>query len=502
MSSTTSAAADRAEPPAGRHIVVVGGGIAGLAAAHALCRDAGPGTHVTVLEGSPRIGGKLSAAEIAGVPVDEGAESMLARRPEGTGLAREVGLAEDLQPPATASATLWTRGALRPMPRGHIMGVPGDLSSLAASGVLSPAGLARLPVDHALPPHPYEDDVTVGKFVAARLGHEVVDRLVEPLLGGVYAGDAYAISLESAMPQLLPAARAGGSLLTAVRDLLDRAPDPAGAGPVFAGIRGGIGRLPHAVADAITASGRGTVRTNATVRALHRTPDGWQLVVGDTRTPESIDADAVVVAVPAAPASRLLAPHSHVAAVELGSIEYAGMAIVTLAFRRADLGTELPGSGFLVPPVDGRRIKASTFASNKWGWIAEADPDMFVLRTSLGRAGEQAVLQRDDADLIADSLADLHDAVGLGAVPVETRVTRWGGGLPQYAVGHRGRVACVEDAVERLPGLAVCGAAYDGVGIPACIASGQRAAASVLASVGAWGASGSRGSRGSAGSRG
>ncbi|HSA48829.1 MAG TPA: protoporphyrinogen oxidase [Yinghuangia sp.] len=481
MSSTTG-------EPAGPHVVVVGGGIAGLAAAYTLCRDAPPGVRVTVLEGSPRVGGKLSAVEIAGVPVDEGAESMLARRPEGTALAREVGLGDDLQPPATATATLWTRGALRPMPRGHIMGVPGDLASLAASGVLSPAGLARVPLDHALPRHPYEDDVTVGKFVAARLGHEVVDRLVEPLLGGVYAGDPYAISLAAAVPQLLPFARSGGSLLNGVRGLLDRAPDPAAAGPVFAGIRGGIGRLPVAVAAAIGASGRGAVRTGATVRELRRTTTGWRLVVGEARAPEAVDADAVVVAVPAAPAARMLAPHAPVAAAELGSVEYAGMAIVTMAFRRADLGAELPGSGFLVPPVDGRRIKASTFASNKWGWIADADPDTFVLRTSLGRAGDVAPLQRDDADLVADSLADLREAVGIDAVPVETRVTRWGGGLPQYAIGHLGRVACVEDAVRQLPSLAVCGAAYRGVGIPACIASGESAAAAVLASLegGGW----------------
>ncbi|UGQ13785.1 protoporphyrinogen oxidase [Yinghuangia sp. ASG 101] len=465
------------------HVVVVGGGIAGLAAAHALCRDAPPGLRVTVLEGSPRVGGKLSAVEIAGVPVDEGAESMLARRPEGTRLAREVGLGDDLQPPATATATLWTRGALRPMPRGHIMGVPGDIAALARSGVLSREGLVRVPVDCTMPPHTYEDDVTVGEFVAARLGREVVDRLVEPLLGGVYAGDAYAISLAAAVPQLLPVAHAGGSLLDGVRELLDRAPDPAVAGPVFAGIRGGIGRLPVAVAAAVAASGRGTVRTGATVRELRRTATGWQVIVGDTRAPEAVDADAVVVAVPAAPAARLLAPHSPVASAELGAVEYAGMAIVTMAFRRADLGTELPGSGFLVPPVDGRRIKASTFASNKWAWIADADPDTFVLRTSLGRAGDVAPLQRDDADLVADSLADLRDAVGIAATPVETRVTRWGGGLPQYALGHVGRVACVEQAVRQVPRLAVCGAVYHGVGIPACVASGESAAADVLASL-------------------
>ncbi|WP_406300351.1 protoporphyrinogen oxidase [Embleya sp. NBC_00888] len=464
----------------GRHIVVVGGGIAGLTAAWVLLRDGDPRLTVTVLEGSARVGGKLHAGTIAGVAVDEGAESMLARRTESIDLAREVGLAADLRPPSTASASLWTRGALRPMPRGHVMGVPGDLEPLAASGVLSPAGLARIPLDHALAPHRYEDDVSVGRYVAERVGHEVVDRLVEPLLGGVYAGNSYDISLAAAVPQLLPFARGGGSLVAGVRGLLERAAERPG-GPVFMGIRGGVGRLPVAVAGAVVATGRGEIRTRTTVRELERTPTGWRLVTGPTDAPVPIEADAVVLAVPAAPAARLLRPHSTVAAVELSSIEYAGMALVTLAFRRADLATVPEGSGFLVPPIDGRRIKASTFASNKWGWIADADPDTFVLRTSLGRAGEEAVLQREDADLVADSLADLRDAIGPMAEPIDAKVTRWGGGLPQYAVGHLGRIACVRDAVERLPRLAVCGAVYEGVGIPACVASATSAAADVLA---------------------
>ncbi|WP_439677033.1 protoporphyrinogen oxidase [Embleya sp. MST-111070] len=464
----------------GRHVVVVGGGIAGLTAAWVLLRDGDPGLTVTVLEGASRVGGKLHAGSIAGVAVDEGAESMLARRFEAIDLAREVGLGDDLQPPATAGASLWTRGALRPMPRGHVMGVPGDLEPLAASGVLSPAGLARIPLDHALAPHRYEDDVSVGRYVAERLGHEVVDRLVEPLLGGVYAGNAYDISLAAAVPQLLPIARSGGSLVAGVRHLLDAAAERP-AGPVFMGVRGGVGRLPLAVAGAVVAGGRGSIRTRTTVRELERTPTGWRLITGPTNAPVPIEADAVVLAVPAAPAARLLRPHSTVAAVELSSIEYAGMALVTLAFRRADLASMPAGTGFLVPPVDGRRIKASTFASNKWGWLAESDPDLFVLRTSLGRAGEEAVLQREDAELIADSLDDLREAVGLTAEPIDTRVTRWGGGLPQYAVGHLGRIACVRDAVERLPRLAVCGAAYEGVGIPACVASATKAATEVLA---------------------
>ncbi|MBI0384461.1 FAD-dependent oxidoreductase, partial [Streptomyces albiflaviniger] len=180
-------------PGAGRtgHVVVIGGGIAGLAAAHRLLDG---GARVTVLEASGRLGGKLRSGEIEGVPVDLGAESMLARRPEAVELARAVGLSDRLQPPATATASLWTRGGLRPMPKGHVMGVPGDLEPLAASGVISEEGLARIARDRELPPTPVGEDVALGGYLAERLGREVVDRLVEPLLGGVYAGDVYRTS--------------------------------------------------------------------------------------------------------------------------------------------------------------------------------------------------------------------------------------------------------------------------------------------------------------------
>uniref|UniRef100_UPI001E50CADB protoporphyrinogen oxidase n=1 Tax=Streptomyces albospinus TaxID=285515 RepID=UPI001E50CADB len=202
------------------HVVVVGGGISGLAAAQRLLEG---GARVTLLEASGRLGGKLLAGEIAGVPVDLGAESMLARRPEAVELARAVGLGERLQPPGTATASLWTRGALRPMPKGHVMGVPGDLAPLAASGVISPEGMARIAEDETLPRTEAGADVAVGEYVAARLGREVVDRLVEPLLGGVYAGDAYRISMRAAVPQLFEAARTERSLIEGVRAVQARA---------------------------------------------------------------------------------------------------------------------------------------------------------------------------------------------------------------------------------------------------------------------------------------
>ncbi|GGZ61121.1 protoporphyrinogen oxidase [Streptomyces subrutilus] len=462
------------------HVVVIGGGIAGLAAAHRLLAD---GVRVTLLEAGPRLGGKLRSGELAGAPVDLGAESVLARRPEAVGLARAVGLGDALQPPATATAHLWTRGALRPMPRGHVMGVPGDPAPLAASGVLSPEGLARIGAERDLPPAEIGEDVAVGAFVAARLGHEVVDRLVEPLLGGVYAGDAYRISLRAAVPQLFAAARTHALLGDAVRDVQRRAArQPQAAGPVFAGIDGGIGRLPAAVADACRAAGA-RILLDTPARELVRTAaGGWRVVAGG----EAIDADGVILATPAGPAARLLAALAPAAAAELDGVSYASMALVTMAFRTADLPASVTGggaSGFLVPPVDGRTIKASTFSSNKWAW-AGADPDLFLLRTSVGRHGDEKDLGRDDADLVDVSLADLGEAVGLAARPVARAVTRWDAGLPQYPVGHLDRVARIRASVAALPGLAVCGALYDGVGIPACIASAGLAADAVTAAIG------------------
>ncbi|MEU6477648.1 protoporphyrinogen oxidase [Streptomyces sp. NPDC047017] len=457
-------------------VVVIGAGIAGLAAAHRLLER---GARVTVLEAADRVGGKLLPGEIAGVRVDLGAESMLARRPEGVALARAVGLADALQPPATATASIWTRGALRPMPKGHVMGVPGTAAALA--GVLSDEGLARIGRDAELPRTETGEDVAVGAYVAARLGREVVDRLVEPLLGGVYAGDAYRISMRSAVPQLFEAAQAHTSLTEAVRGIQARAAAAQAAGPVFMGLRGGVGRLPLAVAESVRARG-GEILTGTPVAELRREArGGWRVAAGD----RVLHADAVVLATPAPVTAALLAAESPRAAAELRAVEYASMALITLAYRTADTAALPQGSGFLVPPVDGRTIKASTFASRKWGWIAEEDPDVTVVRTSVGRYAETEILDREDADLVRLSRHDLREATGLDAAPLRTRVTRWTDGLPQYPVGHHARVRRLREHVAALPGLAVCGAAYDGVGVPACVAGAHAAVDQLRGDLGA-----------------
>ncbi len=463
-------------------MVVVGAGISGLTAGLAL---AAAGHTVRILESTDRVGGKLRAGEVAGITVDVGAEAMLNRRPEGTELARDLAL--PVVHPTAATSRVWTRGSLRPLPR-TLMGAPLDADELAASGILSAEGLARARAETTLPAMPEdrrEPDLSVGDLVDQRYGPEVTDRLVEPLLGGVYAGRAREISAQSAAPQLLALARRG-SLLEQAHAL----PRPTAQTPVFAGVPGGMWQLPETLAAYLQRNAPFSVQLGATVRAIRRTPTGYSVearVVGAGPTRDlAYPADAVVLATPAAPAARLLAEIVPAAAFELNAIDYASMAVVTFAFRASDAADALDvaASGFLVPPVDGRDIKAATFSFAKWDWVREAGfgaagkrGDLLVLRTSIGRFGEEQSLQVDDETLVACSLADLHKATGLDATPVDTHVQRWGGGLPQYVVGHADRVARIRAAVAKVPGIAICGAAYDGVGIPACIASGQRAAA-------------------------
>jgi protoporphyrinogen/coproporphyrinogen III oxidase len=440
--------------------IVVGGGISGLTAARDL---ADAGHQVLLLDGSDRLGGKLRRGEVAGISVDVGAEAMINRRPEGVELATALGL--PITHPTTATSRIWTRGALRPLPR-TLMGAPLDLDQLEQSGILSPDGAQRARDQHV---PSIDGDVSVGDLVAERYGDEVVDRLVEPLLGGVYAGQARQISARAAVPQLV-------DLLTRERVEVPAGPATATA-PVFAGVPGGMWQLPATLESVLVGTGHVDIRTGAMARELRRTPEGF-VVVTDAGAET---ADAVVLATPAAPTARLLGDLAPLAAAELAAIQYASSAVVTFAFRATPevaAAIDVGASGFLVPPVDGHAVKASTFSFAKWDWVraAGADGDLLILRTSLGRFGEEQTLQVPDDELVRASLADLASATGLTATPVDAVVQRWGGGLPQYWVGHLDRVARIRAAVADVPGLAVCGAGYDGVGIAACIASGHRAA--------------------------
>ncbi|MDV3223223.1 protoporphyrinogen oxidase [Intrasporangium sp.] len=452
------------------HVGVIGGGIAGLAAAWHLAR-ASRALDVTVLEGSPRVGGKLRVEEVGGITVDVGAESVLARRPEAIRLIDELGLTDHITHPARVPASIVSGGVRRPLPGGTLMGVPSDPESVR--GLLCDADVERLRAEVLSPP--VRGDISVGDFIDSRLGAAVTDTLVEPLLAGVYAGHARNLSLEMAIPALYEAATAGTPALEAARSVARAAASAAlqtDPPPLFATVAGGLGTVPAVMAARLADLGA-AIRTGTMVRRLERRDGRFVVSSGPTTDVHEDVFDAVVLATPAAPTARLIRDIAPGAAARLDTIEYASMAIVTLILDGPPPDV-LDGSGFLVPPTEPLTIKASTFSSVKWPWLAAAHPDRTVLRASIGRHREEATLHRPDDELVEVALADLATVLGRALpTPAAVHVQRWGGGLPQYAVGHRALVTGLTDPA---PGISLAGAALAGVGVPACIASGRRAA--------------------------
>jgi protoporphyrinogen/coproporphyrinogen III oxidase len=464
-------------------VVVVGGGVSGLAAAHRLRTRLGDDAAITVLESARVLGGKLAAVDLAGVRVDVGAEAFLARRPEAAERLTELGLADEIVHPSTASSAIRAGGVNHAMPARTVMGVPADPSAVA--DLLSPAGRAALAAEDARGPLHWEGDDSVGGLVRARFGDEVAERLVDPLLGGVYSGRADALGVRATVPALAAALDRGAlSLRAAAADALPAVPPasspahPTAPAPVFGTLRSGLADLPVALAVAA----RADVRLARTVTGLARTPGGWRVTAAGPTGEEVLDADAVVLAVPAPGLRRLLADVAPDAARAAAGIELASSAVVALAVPPGtDLGGRsgvLIGSGERRPDGTPWTIKAVTVSSVKWPHLAT--DAALVLRASVGRFGDTGSLNRDDDELVAAVRTDLAALLGLEAEPVETVVARWGGGLPQYGVGHGDRVAAIERAVAAVPGLAVAGAALHGVGVPACLATGDAAAAVVV----------------------
>jgi oxygen-dependent protoporphyrinogen oxidase len=406
---------------------VVGGGITGLAAAHELAR-LDPDAEVTVYEPG-RLGGKLRTSPFAGRPVDEGADAFLARVPWGRELCDELGLGGELVSPATGAAYVADGKELRPLPGGLVLGVPTDPAAEAP-------GVAPLRAG---------EDASVGSIIRARFGDEVLERLVDPLVGGINAGDTDRLSVRAATPQLAAAAEAP-SMAVALRDV------PGAEGPVFWALPGGMSRL----VDALTPG---------------------RVVAEPVDDLTALGADGVVVATPARSMAALTGVDL------LRGIGHSSPVLVTLAFTRSGVRHPLDASGFLVPRVEGRWLTACSFATTKWAHLGAADPSTVILRASSGRNGDDRAIESDDDVLVDALLADLDDLLGLDEDPVEVRVSRWRDGFPQYEPGHLGRVAAVEaDVRARFGGrVAVAGAALHGIGIPACIRSGREAARSIAA---------------------
>ena len=410
---------------------VVGGGIAGLAAAYELVRQ---GDEVVLHEASDRLGGKLRTERFAGADVDVAPDAFLARRPEAVQLCDELGLRDRFETPAVASSYVWSRGALRPIPCGQVLGVPTDFVALARSGIVSPAGVARAALEPWWPGQPLGDDASIGEVIARRFGHETLERLVDPLLGGINAGDTNQLSIDTVAPQIAAAARADRSLTRALR----RASAASPAGPVFYGLRGGMETLATALVAAIDAAG-GRIETGSAVAS-----------------PDELDADGVVWATP-----------------RPDLVAYSSVTLVLFAYPDSAVTRPLDASGFLVPRPEGLLMTACSWASTKWAHLAA--PGRFLLRVSAGRHGDERVDAMTDEAVVARLRDDLALTMGVAGEPIEVAVHRWRQAFPQYPPGHLDRMR--EMIAGSSSSASLAGAVVGGVGIPACIGSGRAAAA-------------------------
>jgi oxygen-dependent protoporphyrinogen oxidase len=464
-----------------RRVVVVGGGISGLSAAWALSSSGqlgGDPLEVVVLEGADRLGGALRSEDFGGRVVDMGADGFLGRRPEAIDLCREVGLEDRLVPIAARGASVWSRGRLRPLPEGHAMGIPTRFWPTARSGVLGVAGSVALARDALLPRPDVRGpigDRAIGPLVERKLGRRVVDQLADPLIGGIHAGSVDDMSAAAVFPPLLAAAHRRGSLMRSLRAETPR-PDPD-APPLFWALEGGMAALVQALVTALERRGVQFEVANP-VDSLEREGNSWRVLGGREE-----QADAVVLALAAPNAARLLRPHDDEAAGLLASIDYASVTLATFRAGADCVPAELFGTGFLVPrrgAPNGREpwaVTACSYLDRKWPHLTR-DGEV-LLRASLGRIDDTRADKWTDAECAARAWDELGQLMGLTGQPAAWVVARYAQAFPQYRVHHLLRTAGVEAAVARLGGLAVAGSAYRGVGIPACIASGRAAARAV-----------------------
>ncbi len=462
----------------------MGGGIAGLAAAVTLV-DAG--AEVMVLE-ADRLGGKLRTVPFAGRAVDEGPDAFLARVPDAVDLARAVGLGDRLVAPQRGRAYVSQHGTLVPLPAAQVLGVPADPDAEDLAALLSPEAIARLHDDATTPGAPPAEgaDPALGTFIRGRLGDEVADRLVDPLVGGISAGNIDELSLAAAAPQIDALARStqDPGLVRAAAAVRAR---PTTSDPVFLAPVDGMAALVDALVGGLRARGA-VVFDDVTVRGLERQAGIWRVIADDAArdgvaTEETFVLDGVVLAAPAGISGLIVQDHAPVAAAHLRAIRYASVALATFAFEPPSIAGPLEGSGFLVPRSEGLLCTAASWLSSKWERLAPEHGDGTVLvRASAGRSDDRRIAEMDDETLVGTLLEDLAATMGVHGAPAATHLRRWPSSFPQYAPGHLARVEAIEaDLATGAPGIAVAGSALRGVGIPASIRSGVRAARRVIA---------------------
>jgi oxygen-dependent protoporphyrinogen oxidase len=454
-----------------REMVVVGGGIAGLAAAHRV-RERDPACRVTLLEAGERLGGSIATEHAEGFVLEHGADSFLTEKPWAMDLARRLGLDDRLiRTRDEERRTFVVRdGRLHPLPEGFLMMAPTQLWPLVTTNLFSLAGKLRMAMDLVLPRRASTDDESLDAFVRRRLGAEALERVAQPLVGGIYTADPTRLSLAATMPRFLEMERRHRSVILAMRRQAKTASqNESGARwSLFASFRDGMQTLVDALAQRLP---EGAVRLRTRVDAMTRTADGhWRLALAGG---DAVQTSHVVVTLPAYASADLLRPHDAALADTLARIGYASSAIVTLAYARDQIAHPLDGFGFVVPAIEGRSIIAGSFSSVKYEGRAAAGE--VLLRVFVGGALAEHLAHAPDAELVAIAERELAELVGVRGAPSLVRVARHLRAMPQYELGHLTRVAAIEAATARLGGVALAGSAYRGVGIPDCIHSGERA---------------------------
>ncbi len=476
-------------------VVVVGGGLAGLAAAETLMEA---GRKVTLLEPAGRCGGVVSTHRHDGWLVERAADSFLATRPEAVAMAERLGLGGELIgiAPAARRALVLCHGRPEPVPAGFRLLAPGRLGSILTTPLLSLSGRLRLAAERFVPARRRDVvDESLESFAVRRLGREAFERLVQPLAAGIWTADPVRLSMAAACPEFFAMEVEQGSLWAGERRRLRSS---SAAGPAsgarygqFLTLASGMDTLPLRLVERLRAGGLRLLEGAAS--GLERRPDGgWRVVLGDAAAnrrappvPRAIDAAAVVLAVRTTSAAELVRDVDPALCIALAGIRYAGSAIVSLGFARGDVAHPLDAAGLVIPRREGRRILAVSFSSAKFPGRAPAGH--VLLRTFVGGALDPEATSWEDDRLLARVLFDVRPLLGITGAPRLVQIDRWHGAMPQYTLGHVDRVARIRELVAAHPGLALAGAAYEGVGIPQVIASGQAAAAAIVAAAGASG---------------
>jgi protoporphyrinogen/coproporphyrinogen III oxidase len=463
-----------------RHVAIVGGGVSGLAAAWYLQKLA-PGLTVTLFEATERVGGKVITHLVDGEEdqpflLEAGADAFLAQqKPWAYELALELGLADRLLPTdqAHSGVSVVASGQLLPLPKGLNLILPTDWEAFAQSPLLSAAGKARMAQEREVPPRMDDADEAVADFVTRRFGEEALEKLAEPLLSGIYSAHPEEQSILATFPRFREMERRYGSLLRAVESGKKREGERArekGAMTTFASFRAGMEELPRALADQI----RAKVRLSTVVHSIARAADGYRLGLSDG---ESVEAHAVVLAVPAATAARLLLPLTPRASSVLGRLRTVSSGVVYLAYPRQQIRHPLQGYGAVIPRAEGRDFNALTWVTNKFAHRAPADH--LLIRLFFGGARTPHMMERDDIEIAQAARQELRDLKGIEAAPTFHRVFRWWHAQPQYDVGHLERMEVID--ADLPAGLNLIGTAYRGVGIPDCVNQGKEAAERILA---------------------